>query len=171
MKYGPQFGLLIGLLAAPCAGAKAADVHIYTNYDQSEPAGITLPSGPDETVNAVVRCPGSDARALRIVLAAGATASSSAISPMSSPLYQYMKLDLEQDYAVAPTRILWRFVMANVGISGFMGPEDEDVASFNGPDCPKPWKITLTSSRLQRAYSPETVQGVHPAQTPFPDEP
>ena len=153
-----------------CKPASGHEIHTYRNYNESDPPGYDLPAGPDEYVRLIIKCPTSSLPGTAIVLPAGASNSSFTAIRMSAPLYHYISLNLSQDYAVSPTRILWRLSFSNVGLSGYIGPKDEVDATFNGPDCSKPWHMKLTSTPMSGAYKPGTLGGFTPSMKPFPDE-
>jgi hypothetical protein len=149
---------------------QAGQVHIFTTYSDDIAPGFTFPNGPDENVRLVITCPGSAVSQLALTMPAGASLSTFGGSSLAAPLYQDVSVMLTQDYPVSPTRIMFKVTLSTIGVSGFIGPNDDQSANFWGPDCVKPWHLELTSGPITGAYSPNTDRGLSPGQTPFPAE-
>ena len=168
-KFRTTFGAVI--LSAGMSNAAVADtVHIYTSYASNVPIGLQFPQGPDLAVRLVVSCPGSNVSRAAITIPAGASTSSFAASRLDGPIYQDLSLTLTQDYAVAPTRVAFRFTLGTVGVAGYLTPTNDFDAYVPGAECAKPWHLRFTSEPLSGAYSPNTNKGLAGGMTPFPGE-
>lgn len=170
-KHGLQAIAVVMLsVLNPMRVAHAHEVHVYRNFDQAAAPGLVLPSGPDDIVQLILDCPASSLPGMKLVLPSGATESRYAVSALSGPLYHFLVLTLSQDYAVSPTRILWRLSFGDVGLSGYIGPSDDLETTFIGPDCATSWKLSLISTPMSGAYSPDESKGITSTMKPFADE-